>query len=151
MTRQASCQAGFTLAETLVALFILAIVSSAGAALLIGATTTSQQIRDQEQITRQLDVAQRLIRQDIMAMDTRAVRSTDGFSGAINLYGEKPRGRSAFSDFRAKRMAEPWLCRTSQRIAVRRLRAARWEPCARSQSAPGCDVRNTGFFPRAFE
>ncbi|NQY96128.1 MAG: type II secretion system minor pseudopilin GspJ [Henriciella sp.] len=99
MTRPVSPQAGFTLAETLVALFILAIVSSAGAALLIGATTTSQQIRDQEQITRQLDVAQRLIRQDIMAMDTRAVRSTDGFSGAINLYGEKPRGEAPFLTF----------------------------------------------------
>ena len=38
---QRTSQAGFTLAETLVALFILAIVSSAGAALLIGATTTT--------------------------------------------------------------------------------------------------------------
>jgi general secretion pathway protein J len=92
-------QAGFTLAETLVALFILAIVSSAGAALLIGATSTSQQIRDQEQITRQLDVAQRLIRQDIMAMDKRAVRPADGFSDTVNLIGEKPRGEEPFLSF----------------------------------------------------
>lgn len=99
MTRQPSQQAGFTLAETLVALFILAIVSSAGAALLIGATTTSQQIRDQEQITRQLDVAQRLIRQDIMAMDARTVRPVDGFTNSANLRGEKPRGEEPFLQF----------------------------------------------------
>lgn len=92
-------QAGFTLAETLVALFILAIVSSAGAALLIGATTTSQQIRDQEQITRQLDVAQRLIRQDIMAMNARSIRPIDGFSDPVNLVGERPRGEEPFLQF----------------------------------------------------
>lgn len=99
MTQNAPAQAGFTLAETLVALFILAIVSSAGAALLIGATTTSQQIRDREQVTRQLDVAQRLIRQDIMAMDARAVRPIDGFSEPVNLFGEKPRGETPFLSF----------------------------------------------------
>ena len=99
MTQNAPAQAGFTLAETLVALFILAIVSSAGAALLIGATTTSQQIRDREQVTRQLDVAQRLIRQDIMAMDARAVRPIDGFSDPVNLIGEKPRGEAPFLSF----------------------------------------------------
>nr|WP_070959624.1 type II secretion system minor pseudopilin GspJ [Hyphomonas sp. Mor2] len=99
MTTTRTAQAGFTLAETLVALFILAIVSSAGAALLIGATTTSQQIRDQEQMTRQLDVAQRLIRQDIMAMDTRSVRSANGFSDPVNLMGERPRGDGSFLRF----------------------------------------------------
>lgn len=92
-------QAGFTLAETLVALFILAIVSSAGAALLMGATTTSQQIRDQEMATRQLDVAQRLIRQDIMAMNTRSVRPMDGFSDPVSLIGERPRGEQPFLRF----------------------------------------------------
>lgn len=96
---QPKSQAGFTLAETLVALFILAIVSSAGAALLIGATTTSQQIRDQEQITRQLDVAQRLIRQDIMAMSVRSIRATDGFSDPVSLAGERPRGDAPFLQF----------------------------------------------------
>ena len=94
-----SQQAGFTLAETLVALFILAIVSSAGAALLMGATTTSQQIKDQEQVTRQLDVAQRLIRQDIAALNARAVRPTDGFSPPGNLFGDQPRGEQPFLRF----------------------------------------------------
>lgn len=92
-------QSGFTLAETLVALFILAIVSAAGSALLIGATTTSQQLRDQEKITRQLDVAQRLIRQDIMAMSDRMIRPLDGFSEPIGLVGEQPRNEEPFLQF----------------------------------------------------
>lgn len=92
-------QAGFTLAETLVALFILAIVSASGAALLIGATTTSQQIKDQEAAARQLDIAQSLIRQDIASMSARAIRPADGFSPAGNLFGEAPRGEEAFLRF----------------------------------------------------
>ena len=99
MTRAPQSQSGFTLAETLVALFILAMVSSAGAALLIGATSTGQQIRDQEQITRQLDVAQRLIRQDIAALSARAIQPADGFSPAGNLYGDTPRSEEPFLRF----------------------------------------------------
>ena len=92
-------QSGFTLAETLVALFILAMVSSAGAALLIGATSTSQQIREQETAVRALDVAQSLIRQDIGSMSTRGVRPADGFSPAGNLFGEASRGEAPFLRF----------------------------------------------------
>ena len=50
-----SSQQGFSLAETLVALFILALVSSAGATLLIGATGAGKQIREQEAEARQLN------------------------------------------------------------------------------------------------
>lgn len=92
-------QAGFTLAETLVALFILALVSSAGAALLIGATSTSQQIREQEATARQLDIAQSLIRQDIASMSARGIRPADGFSPTGNLFGEAPRGEEPFLRF----------------------------------------------------
>ncbi|MEL6862064.1 MAG: type II secretion system minor pseudopilin GspJ [Pseudomonadota bacterium] len=99
MTARAHPEAGFTLAETLVALFILAIVSSAGAALLIGASSTSQQIREQEEAARALDVAQSLIRQDIGAMSTRGIRPADGFSPAGNLFGEASRGDAPFLRF----------------------------------------------------
>ena len=92
-------EAGFTLAETLVALFILAIVSSAGAALLMGATTANQQVRGQEVGARQLDIAQRLIRQDLAALSPRAVQPADGYSQAGNLFGEAPRGDEPFLTF----------------------------------------------------
>ena len=99
MMPEQKSQFGFTLAETLVALFILALVSAAGTALLIGATTTSQQLREQEKVTRQLDVAQRLIRQDIMAMSDRMIRPVDGFSEPIGLIGEQPRNEEPFLKF----------------------------------------------------
>ncbi|MHA7858477.1 MAG: type II secretion system minor pseudopilin GspJ [Henriciella sp.] len=99
MTRVGSSQSGFSLAETLVALFILALVSSAGATLLIGATGAGKQIRGQESEARQLDIAQRLIRQDISAMTARAVQPADGFSPPGNLFGEAPRGEEPFMRF----------------------------------------------------
>lgn len=99
MTQRRSSQRGFTLAETLVALFILSIVSSAGAALLISASSTSQAVREQEAQARQLDIAQALIRQDIAALSARAVQPADGFSPAGNLYGEAPRGDEPFLRF----------------------------------------------------
>ena len=92
-------QRGFTLVETLVALFILAIVSSAGAALLISATSASQQMRQQEAEARKLDIAQALIRQDIAALSARTIKPADGFSLAGNLYGEAPRGEAPFLRF----------------------------------------------------
>lgn len=92
-------QTGFTLVETLVALFILALVSSAGAALLMGATTASQQVRLQEAEARQLDIAQRLIRQDLAALTPRAVQPADGYSLPGTLFGEAPRGEEAFLRF----------------------------------------------------
>lgn len=99
MRRGPGHQKGFTLAETLVALFILSIVSSAGAALLISASATSQAVREQEEEARKLDIAQALIRQDIAALSARAVQPADGFSPAGNLYGEAPRGEAPFLRF----------------------------------------------------
>lgn len=99
MSRYASQQSGFTLAETLVALFILAIVSSAGAALLISSTSASQYVRERENEARTLDIAQSLIRQDIAALSPRAVQPIDGFSPAGNLFGEAPRGEATFLRF----------------------------------------------------
>ncbi len=97
--RAPASQAGFSLAETLVALFILALVSSAGASLLIGATGAGKQVREREAEARQLDIAQRLIRQDIAALSQRAIQPADGFSPAGNLFGEAPRGEEPFLTF----------------------------------------------------
>ncbi|MEM7328912.1 MAG: type II secretion system minor pseudopilin GspJ [Pseudomonadota bacterium] len=99
MSHQPDNQSGFTLAETLVALFILAMVSSAGAALLISATSASQQVREREIEARTLDIAQALLRQDIAALSDRTLQPADGFSPAGNLYGEAPRGEEPFLRF----------------------------------------------------
>ena len=99
MTGSNQAQQGFTLAETLVALFILAIVSSAGAALLISATSASQQVREREIEARTLDIAQALIRQDIAALSDRTVQTSDQFTPPGNLYGEAPRGEEPFLRF----------------------------------------------------
>lgn len=99
MHQSTPAQSGFTLAETLVALFILAIVSSAGAALLISSTSTSQYVSERENEARTLDMAQALIRQDIAALSPRAVQPIDGFSPAGNLFGEAPRGEEPFLRF----------------------------------------------------
>ena len=88
MRGHASPQLGFTLVEMLVALFILGLVASAGAGLLMGASGAGQQVRDQEARVRQLDIAQALIRNDIAAMTPRTVRADDGFGEALNLQGE---------------------------------------------------------------
>ena len=96
MTGPTTAQQGFTLAETLVALFILAIVSSAGAALLISATAASQQVREREIEARTLDIAQALIRQDIAALSDRTVQPSDQFTPPSTLYGEAPRGEEPF-------------------------------------------------------
>lgn len=99
MTRNASSQFGFTLVEMLVALFILGLVASAGAGLLMGATQAGQQVRDQEARVRQLDIAGALIRNDITAMTARAVQTDNGFGEAINLLGESAPSASPLLQF----------------------------------------------------
>ena len=100
-----SSQAGFTLAETLVALFILALVSASGASLLVGATGAGKQIRQAEAEARQLDIAQALIRQDIAAMSERAVLPDVRGGRAGNLFGESRRGSKTFLQF----VRDGWL------------------------------------------
>lgn len=99
MTRSSSHQAGFTLAETLVALFILALVTAAGGGLLVGATGSGKQVRERDAAARQLDVAQAMIRNDIAALSARAIRPDDGFSRAGNLFGQSAPGGDPFLSF----------------------------------------------------
>ena len=92
-------QRGFTLTETLVALFILALLSSAGSGLLLSASSSGKQIRDQEIGARRVDIAQAFIRGDIDAMSTRAVRPEWGNGRPGNLFGAQPRGSQPFLQF----------------------------------------------------
>lgn len=91
--------AGFTLAETLVALLILAAVSAAGTSLLMGATSTSKQVRETEADIRQLDIAQALIRGDIAALSVRGVKPESGIGEAGNLFGQSSSDERPFLSF----------------------------------------------------
>lgn len=88
MTSPKSHQSGFTLVETMIALFILGLVSAAGTTLLLGATSASKQIRQRDAAAHEIDLAQAFIRGDIAAMSQRAILPNDGFSMPGNLFGE---------------------------------------------------------------
>lgn len=80
-------QAGFTLAEMLVALFILSILAVAGGNLLLRATASGEQLRHREATVRQLDIAQALIRSDLESVIRRGVEPVDTYGGPITLAG----------------------------------------------------------------
>lgn len=80
-------QGGFTLAETLVALFILSILAVAGGQMLLRATASGEQLREREAVVRELDVAQAFIRGDLEAAVIRGVEPPEGFDGAMTLVG----------------------------------------------------------------
>lgn len=88
MSRQMpSAQKGFTLAETLVALFILSILAVAGGNLLLRANEAGKQVRDREAVIRDLDIAQATIRDDLEAMTLRAAETAHGAGGVQLLTG----------------------------------------------------------------
>ncbi|WP_300393118.1 type II secretion system minor pseudopilin GspJ [Henriciella sp.] len=80
-------QKGFTLAEMLVALFILSILAVAGGNLLLRGTASGEQLREREAVIRQLDIAQAFIRSDFEAAVTRGVEPPEGYDGAMTLVG----------------------------------------------------------------
>ncbi|MEM1087810.1 MAG: hypothetical protein AAGH90_08775, partial [Pseudomonadota bacterium] len=67
------------------ALLILAALSAAGTSLLLGATSSSKQLRLKEAEARQIDIAQALIRNDIAALSVRAIVRDGGFGRPGNL------------------------------------------------------------------
>ena len=87
MRQVADRQAGFTLVETLVALFILSILSVAGGNLLLRATDASKQVSEREAEIRKLDIAQALVRDDLEAMTLRATEGLDGYGEPQSLTG----------------------------------------------------------------
>lgn len=88
MTRTARpTDAGFTLTEMLVALFILSMLAVAGASLLLRATETGKQVRDREAEIRVLDIAQAFIRDDLEAATLRATALDQGFGDPQTFVG----------------------------------------------------------------
>ncbi|MEQ9315406.1 MAG: type II secretion system minor pseudopilin GspJ [Henriciella sp.] len=78
---------GFTLTETLVALFILSILAVAGGNLLLRATDAGKQVRDREAVIRELDIAQAFIRDDLEAIVQRGSLPVDGLGEPLTLVG----------------------------------------------------------------
>lgn len=78
---------GFTLTETLVALFILSILAVAGGNLLLRATDAGKQVRDREAVIRTIDIAQAFIRDDLESIVTRGSVPVDGFGEPLTLAG----------------------------------------------------------------
>ncbi|MEM8616810.1 MAG: type II secretion system minor pseudopilin GspJ [Pseudomonadota bacterium] len=87
MIGKTETQRGFTLAETLVALFVLSLISAAGTSLLLGATSAGQQLRTQQADLREIDLAIAMIRNDIQALSVRAIQPDTGFGRPGNLFG----------------------------------------------------------------
>ncbi len=92
-------EAGFTLLETLVALFILSVVSAAGTAMLISAIETNRAVETRSARQQDLDLAQAFLRNDISALSARGVRPDDGFSPAGNLFGRALSNGQPFLSF----------------------------------------------------
>ena len=90
---------GFTLLETLVALFLLSLISAAATALLRGSLRTSNQVERRSAELQQLDLAQTVLRNDIAAMSIRAVRPDNGFDPPGNLFGGDRVGNEPFLQF----------------------------------------------------
>ncbi|MEM5517709.1 type II secretion system minor pseudopilin GspJ [Henriciella sp. AS95] len=105
MTHQASSQSGFTLTETLVALFILSILAVAGGNLLLRATQAGKQVRDREAVIRTLDIAQAFIRDDLEAMVARGSIPEDGFGEPVSLVG----GRTNQTDALLRFVRNGWI------------------------------------------
>lgn len=80
-------QAGFTLTEMLVALFILSILAVAGGNLLLRSTDAGRQIRDRDATIRALDIAQAFIRDDLESMISRAAQTPGAYGGPHTLVG----------------------------------------------------------------
>lgn len=80
MQTDASSDAGFSLMETLVALFVVALLYTAGGSLLLGALNGTDRVERLAQDIRQYEVASALMRDDFAAMTNRASAGPDGLS-----------------------------------------------------------------------
>ncbi len=79
---------GFTLLETLIALFVISILSAAGAALLFTTLQGGKQVEAHTDVLRQMEITHALMRDDIAAMTERRAVPPNGYEEAQSLIGE---------------------------------------------------------------
>lgn len=169
-----SQSAGFTLVETVVALFIIGVLSAAGSTLLIGASQSSKQLKVFHEGLQKFEVGQAIIRNDISAIteiDIEDVGSTtvwsdgDVFSFQRNGWFatdlDQPRGDSQFVVYRLDRgtltrdVMEPSIPRriiSSRPVfddlrttEVRALVAGQWLGIADAESSSDIDAIELSF------
>lgn len=80
MTTGASPDSGFSLMETLVALFVIALLSTAGGSLLLGTLNSTSRVEVLAGDIRELEVTSAFLRDDLAAMTSRASAPPDGLS-----------------------------------------------------------------------
>ena len=81
------CERGFTLIETLVSLFVIAMLSSGGAYLLVTTLQASQQMNTQTEQHRELALAHALLTDDLASLTNRASAPPTGYDPAHTLWG----------------------------------------------------------------
>lgn len=77
MTAAHSSEAGITLVETLIALFLVALIATSGAVMLTQSMRGARQVEDRSEDARTLEIALAMIREDLAAFADRPSR-TDG-------------------------------------------------------------------------
>jgi general secretion pathway protein J len=92
MTLKTQGNSGFTLAETLVALFILALITAAGAGLLTLSGSAGREVRTREAELTVLELAEARLRDDIASLTQRLVLTPESGSAPRNLAGASREG-----------------------------------------------------------
>ena len=80
-------EAGFTLLETLIALFVVSILSAVGASLLFTTLQAGKQVDAHTEILRDMQIAHALVRDDIAAMTERPAAPASGYEDSVALIG----------------------------------------------------------------
>lgn len=87
MTATRCSQAGITLVETLIALFLVALMATSGAVMLSQTMRGARQIDDRSQETQALEIALAMIREDLAAFADRPSRSDGSQDPASRFEG----------------------------------------------------------------
>lgn len=87
MNQAVRSEAGFTLIETLVALFVVAMLATTGGALLVSSLEASRTTKGEAERVRQLEIAHALLRDDLAAALARASSAPGRIGGPAGFTG----------------------------------------------------------------